>query len=414
MPPLTPNVISSYKMHIQALYIYPIKSLRGVSVSSAILTQHGSRYDRRFLLVRDEGEDKPQAERYSPMMVSHFPEMVLFTTEMTTPNEAIGVEGSIKVTYTNPTTSEPSSITIPLLPDTSNLAPFNISLHQSPIRALRMPSDISAWFSSHFNFPTLLLYVGPRLRQTIGNLAPNAAERNPILRQQAQARLGSAPTSTATTTATSLSWKSWFPSLSTTSNTTTEPDKAIPHDPFNAEIDPQDYSVAFQDGAAYLVTSSSSLEALHDRMPNGELADMTKFRPNIVVAGGEEWEEDFWGEIAISTRANERGEDVKMILNNNCVRCTSLNADYSTGKNTTGTNLLKLLQKDRRVDREQKYSPVFGRYAWLVRGEAGGEQQGEPEFEVRIGDEVEVTRRNGERTAQKWPRSGRLEDVYPD
>lgn len=176
--------------------------------------------------------------------------------------------------------------------------------------------------------------------------------------------------------------------------------------------------MAFQDGAAYLITSSASLEALHERMPEGELADMTKFRPNVVVDGAEAWEEDFWGELCISTGEEER---VKLVLNHNCVRCTSLNADYSTGKNTTGTSLLKLLQKDRRVDKEQKYSPVFGRYAWLVRGKEGSEQDddkgsggGEEGFEVRVGDEVEVTRRNKERTAQKWPRSERLEDVYPD
>jgi uncharacterized protein YcbX len=272
-----------------------------------------------------------------------------------------------------------------------------------------MPSDLSAWFSAHFSFPTILLYVGPRHRQTIGNLAPNASERNPILRKQAEARLAQA---TPSTTTKSSSWSSWLPKVLKTTDT---PEA---YDPFTAPIDPQDYSIAFQDGAAYLVASSTSLEAVHPRMPNGELADMTKFRPNLVVAGGEPWEEDFWGELEISSGGGEGS--ARMVLNHNCVRCTSLNADYATGKNTTGTNLLKLLQKDRRVDREQKYSPVFGRYAWLGRSdevvgpkqsEAGNEADG---LEVRVGDEVEVTKRNEERTAQKWPRSARLEDVYPD
>jgi len=51
--------------------------------------------------------------------------------------------------------------------------------------------------------------------------------------------------------------------------------------------------------------------------------DFTKFRPNMVVASenGEEvaqWEEDFWGELLV-------GHDKRIILTENCARCTSIN-----------------------------------------------------------------------------------------
>jgi len=48
------------------------------------------------------------------------------------------------------------------------------------------------------------------------------------------------------------------------------------------------------------------------------------------------------------------------------------------------------MMKDRRVDQGMKYSPVFGRYGFLAQGEQGGT--------VKVGDEVNVTRKNEERT----------------
>ena len=48
-----------------------------------------------------------------------------------------------------------------------------------------------------------------------------------------------------------------------------------------------------------------------------------------------------------------------------------------------------MLQKDRRVDKGNKYGAVFGRYGFL-KGEGGV---------VEVGDEVRVSRRNSETTA---------------
>jgi len=45
----------------------------------------------------------------------------------------------------------------------------------------------------------------------------------------------------------------------------------------------------------------------------------------------------------------------------------------------------------------------------------GGEEEEEAEFEVKVGDEVVVTRRNEERSGQKWPGWGgtREDDLWP-
>ncbi|KAH7635516.1 hypothetical protein B0T09DRAFT_405546 [Sordaria sp. MPI-SDFR-AT-0083] len=111
----------------------------------------------------------------------------------------------------------------------------------------------------------------------------------------------------------------------------------------------------------------------------------------------------------------------------NCARCTSLNVDYDTGKPAKREmgSVLKKLMKDRRVDPGMKWSPVFGRYAfvgesvsvsvsegevWKQEGEEGQEgaeawrrEKEEQEMWISVGDEVQVTRRNEERTVMDWP-----------
>lgn len=72
----------------------------------------------------------------------------------------------------------------------------------------------------------------------------------------------------------------------------------------------------------------------------------------------------------------------------NCVRCASINIDYDTGKPGTGAQgeILKRLQKDRRIDIGAKWSPVFGRYSfWGV---------GAKDKVVKVGDQVNVSKVN--------------------
>jgi uncharacterized protein YcbX len=114
--------------------------------------------------------------------------------------------------------------------------------------------------------------------------------------------------------------------------------------------------------------------------------DITKFRPNIIVSGAEEpWEEDFWTELTV-------GETIQIACVHNCARCQSINVDYATGAiaaNEAG-KMLKMMQKDRRVDPGMKYSPVFGRYAFI-----GPQAQGKM---ISVGDAVRVSKRSEERS----------------
>jgi glycine hydroxymethyltransferase len=159
--------------------------------------------------------------------------------------------------------------------------------------------------------------------------------------------------------------------------------------------------IGFADCAPFLVISQTSVEDVSGRLAGEEGVDVTKFRANIVVSGAERaFEEDFWAELEVSKNPESRDGDggvgvkgkVRLLLTGNCVRCSSLNVDFQTGKMGTGEsgNVLKKLMKDRRVDRGAKFSPVFGRYSFLGREGVGGR--------IRVGDEVRVSRRAEEYT----------------
>lgn len=232
-----------------------------------------------------------------------------------------------------PQNAKPKSITIPLKPDTSKLESLDINMHNSPTTGYRMPASYSEWFSQCFGYPVVFAYLGPNKRDVL------------------------------------------FEDL--------KPPKSM----LSVLKGDGEHKITFADCAPYLFVSSTSLSAVSSLLPSSSPMDITKFRPNIVLSGAATpWEEDYWGRLHVN------GVDVE--LKHNCVRCKSINIDYATGKPGTGETgkVLAKLQKDRRVDKGAKWSPVFGRYGYWGAGKAG------KEVVWRVGDEVKVTRINRERT----------------
>lgn len=297
-----PSLWKFRDLKISEIYIYPIKSLRGVSVPQATATDHGFQHDRRFMLLRvtEKGLENMQVSKYA--------EMTRFTTSITFPEEnpenSKSNQGSINVEYSSPESSKISSLTIPLRPDTTSLEPISVDLYSSVTKAYQMPSEFNSWFSSHFDFDVILAYQGENLRDVLfKDLAPPKK-------------------------------KSWIPGM-------------------------PGHRITFADCAPYLFTSKTSLADVSARLPDGEDMDMTKFRPNVVLEGAESaWEEDFWARLEIN--------GAEIIAAHNCGRCTSINIDYSTGKPGKGESgsVLKKLQADRRIDLGLRYSAIFGRYCF--------------------------------------------------
>jgi uncharacterized protein YcbX len=283
------------------------------------------------------------------MTITYFPSMGLFTQVLNLPS------GTFTVTHTNPSTDQQTSLEIPLQPDIEDLEIVDVVLHRSPTKAYDMGISINAFFSTAFGFAVKLVYLGPHLRPVLGNLSPNTGKPKQ---------------------------SSWLSSI-----TSSVPFLSTP-DPSSQKQDVE--GITFADVAPYLIITQESLDDVSSRLPEDEQPmDLTKFRPNIVLSGSPAaWDEDFWGQLLIAS-------NVELILTQNCARCVSLNVDYSTGQIGTGESgkVLKKLMKDRRVDPGAKYSPIFGRYGFLdTKGEGKGEMV------IGVGDRVDVSRRNEERT----------------
>lgn len=125
----------------------------------------------------------------------------------------------------------------------------------------------------------------------------------------------------------------------------------------------------FADAFALLVTSTSSLAALNDRLRRhgAEAVTMARFRSNIVLDGAPAFEEDYFKELRIGSLAIR---PVKP-----CARCSVPGVDPATGEHSTVvTDALAAM-------RATTDGVMFGVNAIVVEG-AGGT--------LRVGDAVEV------------------------
>lgn len=305
--------------------------------------------------VLPEGSQQPRRR----MTVTNTPEMTLFRPRIDLRDDSDSAKGSLTVTYSPPDGAESQEITFPLVPDISCLEIVDTALHASPTKAYNMGHRCNAWFSSCFGYEVILVYLGPNLRPIRGNLSPKLTDKEGSSRDWISNLIGI------------------LPNFGTSSATGEE-------------------RITFADMAPYLIVTEESRNEVSTRLPDGMEMDMTKFRPNIVVSGASApYEEDYWAGLQIATRGDNEHEipNIKLILTQNCTRCVSLNIDYSTGKagKGEGGSVLKKLMQDRRVDKSIKWSPVFGRYAFLNVGDGASRT-------IAVGDTATVCKRNEERT----------------
>jgi uncharacterized protein YcbX len=430
------------------IYVYPVKALRGIALPTAELGAQGIRYDRRFMLLTTK---RSKSGALQKMQLSSFPECALFSQEMDGGKGGDDDDDASVIVHYHPPETKPDShpvdragaeknrivmspvqhppLRIPLEPSLRSLKTLDVDLHGSPARGYRMGDQYDAWFSACFRFDVVLVYIGDGQRKVLGETLKTGV----TMRSRKSATKSAKSAATATTPpswpALLLSylvgaWLALLVALSIRKKAPPEKDEPW---------------LAFSDCAPFLVTAESSLRNVRARMSQGVDVPMYKFRPNIVVDGDgeEEWAEDYWGELTVrpgvsdmpslvpsraSSPSDAGGEGartpsgplgsgattpIRLLLTSNCARCTSLNVDYKTGRRAAGElgELLGRLAKDRRVDPGNKYSPVFGRYAFLDRRGSDSEDDEEEDDVVRIvvGDEVAVTRRNADRTVWDWP-----------
>ena len=127
-------------------------------------------------------------------------------------------------------------------------------------------------------------------------------------------------------------------------------------------------SVNFPDVLPVQIASDSSLTELNSRLKQQGHNEITieRFRPNIIIKGGEPWSEDDWKTVRINgdsslfttlTGGNRNAMDIDVVAR--CARCQVPNVNPDTAEKNP-KQPWDLLVSYRRVDEGIKFKPCFG------------------------------------------------------
>ena len=122
-------------MILQAIYIYPIKGLGGISLTTSKLAMKGLPYDRRWMLVDEQGRFLSQREDSR---------LALFQVTI---NETF-----LEVRY------QEDVLSIPLIPDTTTPRYRNTQIWGDEVQAIDLGNPYAEWFQEKLERPCSLVY----------------------------------------------------------------------------------------------------------------------------------------------------------------------------------------------------------------------------------------------------------------
>ena len=132
-----PNTVILGMLSISHLYVYPIKSLGGIELSSARLTDRGIEHDRRWMLVGDDNRFLTQRE---------FPQMALLRTAIHANELTVYEKGN-----------EVDKISVNLYPTGNDL--ISVQIWDDMCEALQMSNEVNRWFSEKLKRVCKLVYM---------------------------------------------------------------------------------------------------------------------------------------------------------------------------------------------------------------------------------------------------------------
>ena len=119
---------------LREIWIYPIKSLGGIPLSSSQVTEKGLKYDRRYMLVTEKNVFMTQRE---------FPQMALFRTEIV--NEDLIIRWKTDV------------LTISLIPDTIGKS-LTTNVFDDTVLVVQTKNEYDQWFSKRIGTSCNLVF----------------------------------------------------------------------------------------------------------------------------------------------------------------------------------------------------------------------------------------------------------------
>ena len=122
-------------MKLSEINIYPIKSLKGISLTEAKVEQRGLQYDRRWMLVDENDVFFTQRE---------FPKMATITIELAENGLKVSADGF-------------EDLFVPYQPSTDEK--IKVRVWQSTCDALLSENEINQWFSEALKTNCRLVYM---------------------------------------------------------------------------------------------------------------------------------------------------------------------------------------------------------------------------------------------------------------
>ena len=130
---------------ISEIWIYPIKSLGGISLQEAVAERRGFKYDRRWMLVDETGRFVTQRE---------IPKMALLGTAIEPPFLSVFLK------------SNPSEkVNIPLDIEPAEFQKLQVQVWGDKCAARVLPDEINQWFSNHLGQNLRLVFMPDTTRR---------------------------------------------------------------------------------------------------------------------------------------------------------------------------------------------------------------------------------------------------------
>ncbi len=131
--------------HVTALYLYPVKSCRGVPVPSAAVDARGFAGDRRFLAIDADGK---------------------FLTQRAHPRMAL-IETALSPDHLVLASAAHGSVRVPLQPPTPDSRPKTVVIWRDTVTADDCGDEAADWLSAFLGFPCRLVHAGAAYRRPI-------------------------------------------------------------------------------------------------------------------------------------------------------------------------------------------------------------------------------------------------------
>jgi len=123
------------RIELSQIFIYPVKSLAGISLESSVITPSGLRYDRRWMIVNEKG---------------------LFVTQRLHPELSL-IKTAIYQNYIQLTTPDDSTINLPLEITKGDVTPVRV--WNDIVEGITAGPEHNRWISQYLGIDTKLVYM---------------------------------------------------------------------------------------------------------------------------------------------------------------------------------------------------------------------------------------------------------------